>query len=135
MAGRLLDTDICVFWLRKVEIVRHNVESRGCLKNLYISSVTMAELLDGAYRLPESSADQPMTERFIRRVRVLPFDEKAAQRFASIRSQFERFDPAHNLDLMNASIALVRKMTIVTNNVRHYHRFQVSVENWNLPSQ
>ena len=46
-----------------------------------------------------------LLEKFIRLTRVLPYDEGAARRYGTIKSRFAQFDSAHNLDLMNASIA------------------------------
>ncbi len=98
------------------------------------SSITVGELLYGAFRLPERAADLAgRIERLILpNVRVLPFDTEAARRYGALRAELERRGtPIGDADMRIASIALSNQLTIVTGNLRHFQRVpDVAVENW-----
>jgi tRNA(fMet)-specific endonuclease VapC len=65
-------------------------------------------------------------------IKVLPFDEKAARRYAEIQADLTRRGQSiGNADLQIASIALARKLILVTHNVCHFARVpQLNIENW-----
>ena len=97
------------------------------------SSVTLAELLFGAYRTG------PRSEDLLARIRaalpstpLLPFDDAAAEQYARLRSYLEaRGMPIGQADTQIAAIALANDLTVVTGNVRHFKRVPgLTVENW-----
>ena len=100
----------------------------------FTSSITLGELLYGAYRLPTH------TSLFLERIEgailpnlpVLPFDAAAARRYGELRADLERKGtPLGEADLRIGAIALSRGLTVVTGNVRHFQRIpDLSVENW-----
>lgn len=100
----------------------------------FTSSITLGELLYGAYRLPTR------TSLFLERIEgallpnlpVLPFDAAAARRYGELRADLERQGtPIGEADLRIGAIALSRGLTVVTGNVRHFQRIpDLSVENW-----
>lgn len=104
----------------------------------YTSSITLGEMLYGAYRLGERAL--ALVERFNRalwpNLTVLPFDEQAAPHYARVRVELERRGrPIGEADLRIASIALSRDLTVVTAHVREFQRIQgLRVENWLSPS-
>ena len=105
----------------------------------HISSITLAELLFGAFRLGQNGGGLlARIETIIQEVHgVLPFDEGAARRFAQIRAELEGAGtPLHESDLRIGSIALSNSFIIVTGNVRHFRRIPgVAIENWLQPSE
>ena len=100
----------------------------------FTSSITLGELLYGAYRLPTH------TSLFLERIEgallpnlpVLPFDAAAARRYGELRADLERQGtPIGEADLRIGAIALSRGLTVVTGNVRHFQRIpDLPVENW-----
>ncbi len=66
------------------------------------------------------------------RVQILPFDRPAAEAYGKLRAALERSGrPLPDPDLMIAAIALVRRLTLVTGNVRHFVRVpELQIENW-----
>ncbi len=100
----------------------------------FTSSITLGELLYGAYRLaPQSSALLRQIEtRLIPNLPVLPFDASAARRYGEVRAWLERRGmPVGDADLRIAAIALARDLTVVTANTRHFRRIpRLPVENW-----
>ena len=99
------------------------------------TAITVGEILYGAAR-----ADRPGLVELMRRLisaaqMVIPFDEHAAEAYATLRADLERQgrrldDP----DLRIAAIALSRDLTLVTGNVRHFERVPgLRIENWLEP--
>ena len=100
----------------------------------FTSSITLGELLYGAHRLREHAA--LLLERLDRTVPpnlpVLPFDSAAARWYGEVRAELEhRGTPLADAVLRIGAIALVRGLTVVTGNVRHFQRIpNLVVENW-----
>lgn len=102
--------------------------------NQFTSSITLGELLYGARK------NQSQTQKYlsqieqlvIRKLPILPFDSCAASLYAEVRSELERQGSRlEEPDLRIAAIALVRNLTIVTGNIRHFQRVpNLAVENW-----
>ena len=84
--------------------------------------MTLAELWYGALRSDDASAGFAKIKRFlVTGVSVLPFDEDAAYKYAEIR-QAVRAQPIGTQDLVIASVAVARGLTVVTSNVREFGR-------------
>ena len=72
------------------------------------------------------------TNEFYRTVRVLPYDEPAAQTFEQLRRQKVRIGTQ---DLRIAAIALSRHATVVTRNLRDFRQVpDLIVEDWSSRS-
>ena len=101
---------------------------------LFTSSVTLGELVYGAYRLgPRGLALLGQIDRLLLPGRpVLPFDATAARHYGESRAELERRGtPIGDADLRIGAIALARRFTVVTGNVRHLQRVPgLVVENW-----
>ena len=100
----------------------------------FTSSITLGELVYGAYRLQERAGAllQRLDETLLPNLPILPFDASAARRYGEVRAELEsRGTPIGDADLRIASIALVRDLTVVTANVRHFQKVPgLPVENW-----
>ena len=131
----LLDTDVLSNLLRRKPsaslIAKISSIPRG---QQFTSSITLGEMLYGAYRMRDR------THLFLQRIRsifqedlpVLPFDRSAAERYGRLRADLDRRGtPLADADLRIGSIALARGLTVVTGNVRHFQRIPgLAVENW-----
>jgi tRNA(fMet)-specific endonuclease VapC len=97
-----------------------------------ISAVTRGELRFGVRRLTGATELAARVERFLNGVPTLPWDEIAADEFAEVRAELERGDnPIGTMDMMIAAHAKSIGATLVTNNVKHFHKVKgLSVENW-----
>jgi len=98
----------------------------------FTTAVTLGELLYGASRRDSDRLRGRVRELVSGALTVLPFDELAAEVYGPLRAQLEaegrRLDEP---DMRIASIALSRALTLVTGNVRHFHRVPgLTVENW-----
>lgn len=100
-----------------------------------ITTVTAAELLFGALRLPEGRRRATLIDTINRLIeesgdRLLGFDEAAARAYASLRVAREAAGrPVAVEDLMIGSICLARGLPLATRNVRHFDGFAIDVVN------
>jgi tRNA(fMet)-specific endonuclease VapC len=69
---------------------------------------------------------------FVKSVAVLPFDERAAERFGPVAAALtRRGEPIGTFDTLIAAHALSRRLTFVTNNTKHFGRVRaLTTENW-----
>ena len=102
----------------------------------FTSSITFGELILGAHRMgPRATGLLGQIEtRLIPNLPILPFDAVAARRYGEVRALLEgQGTSVGDADLRIAAIALVRNLTIVTANTRHFRRVPgLPVENWLL---
>ena len=131
----LLDTDILSNLLKRVPSVTLIVKLASVpAEQQFTSSITLAELLYGAYRLPmrTSSLLEKLEKTLLPNLPVLPFDVLAAWQYGKMRAELERNGIVlGDADMRIGSIALARGLTVVTGNTQHFRRIhRLSVENW-----
>jgi tRNA(fMet)-specific endonuclease VapC len=85
----LLDTNVCICFLRgrPQRLVARVRATR--LDDLTISSVVVAELLHGALRSRDPARETALVEGFVGNLTVLPFDSLTAASYASVRRGLE----------------------------------------------
>lgn len=128
----MLDTNICVYLIKK--------KPESVLKNLHsnmdygiaISAITLAELIHGveASAYPEKNA--LALNQFLSIVDILPFDDEAAVEYGKICATLRRQGtPIGAMDMLIAAHAKAKGLVIVTNNVREFERVEgLVLENW-----
>ena len=130
----MLDTDICSYIIRS-RSPRVQARLSGLQpEDICISVITRAELVYGLKRLEPNHRLQVEVRRFLRLVRVLAWDDDAADYYADIRYQLVNSGkPIGELDMMIAAHSLAAGAVLVTNNTRHYSRIAqpLTIENWN----
>ena len=126
---RILDTDHCVAILRKSLDLRDHVPAD---EELFITSITVAELIHGAYRSLHREDNLTRLEVLFAALTILPFDETVARRFGQLKAELEeRGQPLDDLDLQIASIAIHHNLSLATNNTKHFKRVkELKLENW-----
>ena len=131
----LLDTDILSNLLRRTPstVLIAKLASIPA-EQQFTSSVTLGELIYGAYRLGAGAGHllERLDETLPPNLPALPFDRVAARRYGEVRAELERRGtPLGDADLRIGAIALARDLTVVTGNVRHFQRIpDLLVENW-----
>src|SRR5580658_1651739 len=129
----MLDTDTASYIIKgrppAVEARLAALEpSRVC-----VSVITGAELLYGLKQLPPTHRLHIGVRRFLRIVRVLPWDAEAADFYAEIRHRLAATGQLiGELDMMIAAHSLAATAVLVTNDTRHFERIPapLSLENW-----
>lgn len=115
----LLDTDICSAYLKSNGLVMSRFVQYG--GRLHISTVTLGELLTWALRAKASPHRLQSVHDLLKQVLVRPVDDTVAHRFGEVRAwQLDRGLSTPDLDLLNASVALVHGLTLATHNTRDY---------------
>lgn len=131
MSDYILDTNTCIYWLKGKEDIRMKVKQVG-VDNLKITIITLAELRYGAYNSQKVRENLKNIDNFLRKIRVLPLDEEATNRFGKIKVELRRSGQMiEDFDIMIASITLSHHGILVTNNLEHFKRIVgLSHENW-----
>lgn len=129
----LLDTNICVFFMRGKHKVSDRIEEIG-RKNCCISEITVAELLYGAANCsrPEDRVRHTkQTLEFVSLLNVLPISG-AIPLYAEEKARLRRMgEPIDDFDLLIAATSVHHGLILVTDNLRHMARVEgVQMENW-----
>ena len=130
MIRHLLDTDIASYLIKGR--LAPTLPPGIALESVAVSVITKAEILYGLARLQPSSALHHNVGVFFRSLKVLPWDEPAAERYAIERVRLESAGtPIGLFDTMIAAHALAAGVVLVTNNTRHFSRVSgLRIENW-----
>jgi tRNA(fMet)-specific endonuclease VapC len=131
MLRYLLDTNFCIY------VIKHRPPSARAVFNqhqghLAVSAITQAELWHGAEKSADPARNLEVVEDFCSRLAVLPYGDKAAAHYGSIRAALERRGtPIGVNDLHIAAHARSEGLVLVTNNQREFERVEgVRLENW-----
>ena len=127
----LLDTNICVYWLKGNEHIEQKVLSVG-IDNIFISFVTVSELYYGAYKSERVDENLAMMRKLTDRINVIDSDDAISKAFGNLNASLESagliIDDA---DMFIAVCALVHGLTMVTNNTKHFKRIkELKLDNW-----
>jgi len=129
---RMLDTDICIYLIRRKPI--HVLERLRSFRpaDVAVSSVTVAELQYGAYKSSRPERNQEALGEFLLPLEVVSFDESAATHYGEIRTYLERKGNIIGaMDLLIAAHARSLALTLVTNNIQEFQRVPgLHAENW-----
>jgi tRNA(fMet)-specific endonuclease VapC len=127
------DTDILSAVLRRdppLQLIRRLAAVP--VEQQFTTAITLGELLYGANKRASPVLATRVRDLVRSLLAILPFDETAAEHYASLRAELElagrRLDEP---DLRIASIALANDLTVVSGNVRHFSRVpRLRLENW-----
>ncbi len=127
----VLDTNTCICALklkgRVLEALRDHPPD-----DLGLTIITVAELWFGAQKSARPKATRHEIDGFLEPFEVLPFDRDATDAYARVRFELARVGrPIGERDLLIASIALSRGLTMVTHNVSEFARVPgLTTEDW-----
>lgn len=130
----MLDTDICIYIIKRKP---KNVLNRLKLLEtgqLAMSSITFAELMNGAKKSQHVEANVEKLNALSELMDILPFDKRAALIYGDVRSSLEkRGETIGSIDLLIAAHALSLDLILVTNNEKEFRRVDgLKIENWVL---
>lgn len=130
----LFDTDIIsnVFKKRPSKNLLGRL-SKTPQKDQYISSITISEIVYGAWKSNQPHLHLDNLEKILLpAVNIVNFDSKAAYVCGGIRAKLENEGtPLALADLEIASIALCHDLVLVSGNLRHFSRVpNLRLENW-----
>lgn len=128
----LLDTDICIFIIRKRPESVFHILRQQAIGSVGISSITHSELCHGAHKSQNPKKNLIALEGFTAPLEILAYDAAVATTYGKVRRELEqKGQPIGPLDQLIAAHALSLGLTLVTNNTREFTRIEgLHVINW-----
>lgn len=130
MGQFLLDTDICIFFLKEKYNIKQKILSVG-IDNIFLSEITIIELTYGAYKSSNIKKHLKEVTLFESLFTVLPiYDNRELFSKEKVRlNQLGMRIP--DFDLLIGATAIQHGLTLVTNNEKHMLRLSnVQIDNW-----
>lgn len=132
MIRYLLDTNICIYLIKKRPPQALEHFSRHSPKEVAISIITIFELEYGVQKSQYQQRTRDAMVKFLSPLNVLNLDRSSIRESAAIRAQLETKGlPIGPYDLLIAGLARSQGITLVTNNTAEFERVEgLSLENW-----
>ena len=127
----LLDTNICVFFLRGKLNLDEIIKEKG-RENCYISEITVVELRFGAENSDNPTKSHKAVDNFINGLSIIPIFG-CIKKYAKEKVRLRKIGtPLHDeFDLLIGVTAIENKLTLVTDNVKDFERLEkIKIENW-----
>lgn len=127
----LLDTNICVFFLRGKLKLDELIQEKG-RENCYISEITVVELRYGAENSDNPIKSHKAVDAFLNGLSIIPIFG-CIKRYAKEKVRLRKVGkPMHDeFDLLIGVTAIENKLTLVTDNAKDFERLEgIEIENW-----
>jgi tRNA(fMet)-specific endonuclease VapC len=127
----LLDTSICVFFLRGHLKFDDIIREKG-LDNCFISELTVFELTYGAQNSQNPKKAQIAVDKFVKGLTVIPI-YGIVKEYAETKVNLRKNGtPLHDeFDLIIGVTALANDLTLVTDNTKDFRHIKgLNIENW-----
>ena len=127
----LLDTSICVFFLRGRLSLDIIFKDKG-RENCYISEITAFELRYGAENSANPTKSHKAVDKFIDGLAIIPI-YSSIRLYAKEKVRLRKIGkPMHDeFDLLIGVSAIENKLTLVTDNVKDFELIAgIKIENW-----
>jgi tRNA(fMet)-specific endonuclease VapC len=130
MNGYLLDTNICIFYLKGRYDLEQKITEKGW-DNCFVSEITVAELKWGAAGSDNPPKRKAVIEAFCQKVRIIPIFN-ALDIYAEEKSRLRKAgNIVDDFDLLIGSTAIHNQFVMVTDNESHLGRLNgIKIENW-----
>jgi tRNA(fMet)-specific endonuclease VapC len=128
----LLDTNTCIYIIKKKPIEVFEKFSKFSLGEISISSITLAELEYGVCKSQFVEKNRIALFNFLLPLEILPYTQTAAFFYGELRAKLEREGKViGTMDMLIASHALSGNLILVTNNLKEFSRISsLKLENW-----
>jgi tRNA(fMet)-specific endonuclease VapC len=128
----LLDTNICIYMIKNNPPEIRRRFQNITLGDIYISSVTVAELQYGVEKSAAKEKNTSALEAFLLPLVIAPFDLNSAIVYGKIRAILERQGtPIGGMDTLIAAQAIAHDFTLVTHNLKEFQRIpNLKCETW-----
>ena len=127
----LLDTNICVFFLRGKLKLDEIVRQKG-RENCFISEITVLELRYGAENSDNPTKSHKSVDAFVNGLSIIPI-YGSIKRYAKEKVRLKKMGkPMHDeFDLLIGVTSIENKLTLVTDNIKDFERLDgIKIENW-----
>ena len=127
----LLDTNICVFFLRGKLNLDDIVKEKG-RENCYISEITIFELRFGAENSDNPSKSHKAVDKFLNGLYIVPIFG-SVKLYAKEKVRLRKIGKPINdeFDLLIGVTAIENDLTLVTDNTKDFEKLDgIKLENW-----
>jgi tRNA(fMet)-specific endonuclease VapC len=126
----LLDTNICIYFLKGQYDLYNKIESVG-VENCFVSEITIAELKYGVEKSIHKEKNRKTFEKFQEKFVVLPIFpalDVYSREKARLKTKGKILD---DFDLLIGATAIANNLTIVTKNVSDFNRLDgIDIDDW-----
>ena len=130
MKKYLLDTNICIYFLKGQFDLHKNIEAAGS-ENCFISEITIAELKYGVEHSNQVIKNRETLAKFQNKFTILPIFaalDVYAKEKARLKKKGKLLD---DFDLLIGATAISNNLTLATRNVRDFERLEgLNIEDW-----
>lgn len=128
----LLDTNICIYIIKKRPLVVFEKFRNISPGDIGISSITLAELEYGVQKSSDPKRNHEALQKFITPLEIYEFDALAAFEYGIIRSGLEKNGKLIGpLDMLISAHAKCLNLVLITNNEKEFKRVPgLKIENW-----
>ncbi len=128
----LLDTNICIYLIKKRPLAVLERFRQYAPKDVAISTITLFELQYGIEKSQYRERSEDALAKFLLPLNLIDFGRSTAVETAIILAQLEKKGmPIGPYDLLIAGLARSLDMTLVTNNIKEFERVDdLQIENW-----
>jgi tRNA(fMet)-specific endonuclease VapC len=128
----MLDTNICIYIIKNRPTNVRAKFQEFHIGELCISSITVSELMYGAYKSQFVEKNLKATEAFLMPFEIVDYDYIASVEYGKIRAYLEKQGRViGNMDLQIAGHAMALGVTLVTNNTKEFERVTaLHLDNW-----
>ena len=130
----LLDTNICIFLIKKKNPLLIEKLKKYYNKGIFISSLTLAELEYGVENSDHKEKNRLSLIEFLTIFEILNFEQKDTQSYGMIKSDLRKSGKMVGaIDALLAAQAISRKLIFITNNTKEFERINnLRIEDWTL---
>ena len=128
----LLDTNICIYAIKKKPIlVLEQIKEKSKL-GIYISALTVAELEYGIENSTKIEENRVSLLKYLSLFNILPFDDRDAIPYGKLKTKLRKEGQFIGpIDMLLAAQALSKDLIFVTNNTKEFRRIEnLKLENW-----
>jgi len=127
----LLDTDTLIYWLKGNKSIEKKALAIGLEQQGY-SVISHAELYFGAYNSAQKDKNLLAIQVVSKKLALVNFNAESAQLFGMIKAELkQQGNIILDADIMIAAIAVSNRLTLITNNEKHFIRIpNLNLENW-----
>ncbi len=128
----MLDPNICIYIIKnKPRSVKEKFREFE-IGELCISTITVSELMYGAYKSEQIEKNLKAIESFLMPFEIVDYDYIASIEYGKIRANLEKKGQViDNMDMQIAGHALALDLVLVTNNTREFERVEgLGLDNW-----
>ena len=127
----LLDTNICIFFLRGKMNLDEIIKDKG-KQNCFISEITVFELRFGAENSQDIERSHKAVDLFVNGISIIPISS-CIRSYAKEKVRLRKIGKPINdeFDLLIGVTAIENKLTLVTDNAKDFVHFDgIEIENW-----